>query len=49
MYLTFLTASPSLYEMAALTSSLDTNLITTKVKEILLQHIVGQKVGTCSV
>ena len=49
MYLTFLTASPSLYEMAALTSSLDTNLITTKVKEILLQHNVGQKVGTFQV
>ena len=32
--------------MAALTSSLDTNMITTKVKEILLQHNVGQKVGT---
>ena len=45
-YLNFLTASPSLYEMAALTSSLDTNMITTKVKEILLQHNVGQKVGT---
>ena len=39
-------ASPSLYEMAALTSELDTNLVTTKVKEILLQHNVGQKVGT---
>merc|ERR1719232_2266052 len=36
-------ASPSLYEMAALTSELDTNLITSKVKEILLQHNVGQK------
>ena len=31
--------------MAALTSSLDTNMITTKVKEILLQHNVGQKVS----
>ena len=30
--------------MAALTSELDTNLITSKVKEILLQHNVGQKV-----
>ena len=35
--------------MAALTSSLDTNMITTKVKEILLQHNVGQKVGTSHV
>merc|ERR1719270_2988774 len=36
-------ASPSLYEMAALTSELDTNLITSKVKEILMAHNVGQK------
>ena len=39
-----LLASPSLYEMAALTSELDTAVITSKVKEILLQHNVGQKV-----
>ena len=30
--------------MAALTSELDTGVITSKVKEILLQHNVGQKV-----
>ena len=30
--------------MAALTSELDTAVITSKVKEILLQHNVGQKV-----
>ena len=36
---------PSLYEMAALTNELDTQAITTKVKEILLAHNVGQKVG----
>ena len=41
-----LTASPSLYEMAALTSELDTSVITSKVKEILLQHNVGQKVSS---
>ena len=35
----------SLYEMAALTNELDTQTITTKVKEILLQHNVGQKVS----
>ena len=34
-----------LYEMAALTNELDTQAITTKVKEILLAHNVGQKVG----
>ena len=31
--------------MAALTSELDTSVITSKVKEILLQHNVGQKVS----
>ena len=41
-------ASPSLYEMAALTSELDTAVITSKVKEILLQHNVGQKVRNFS-
>ena len=35
----------SLYEMAALTNELDTAAITTKVKEILLAHNVGQKVS----
>lgn len=38
------TSGPSLYEMAALTNELDTQTITTKVKEILLAHNVGQKV-----
>merc|ERR1719295_1324012 len=37
------TTGPSLYEMAALTNELDTLAITTKVKEILLAHNVGQK------
>merc|ERR1719402_308100 len=37
------TTGPSLYEMAALTNELDTAVITTKVKEILLAHNVGQK------
>jgi len=37
------TSGPSLYEMAALTNELDTQAITTKVKEILLAHNVGQK------
>ena len=36
---------PSLYEMAALTNELDTLAITTKVKEILMAHNVGQKVS----
>ena len=36
--------SPSLYEMAALTNELDTQTVTTKVKEILLSNNVGQKV-----
>ena len=44
-----LLASPSLYEMAALTSELDTAVITSKVKEILLQHNVGQKVRKVNV
>ena len=38
------TPSPSLYEMAALTHELDTQSVTTKVKEILLANNVGQKV-----
>ena len=36
--------APSLYEMAALTHELDTQNVTTKVKEILLANNVGQKV-----
>ncbi len=36
--------SASLYEMAALTHELDTQAVTTKVKEILLANNVGQKV-----
>ena len=35
----------SLYEMAALTHEMDTQAVTTKVKEILLANNVGQKVG----
>ena len=37
--------TPNLYEMAALTSELDTQAITCKVKEILLANNVGQKVN----
>jgi hypothetical protein len=33
-----------LYEMAALTSELDTQAVTTKVKELLLANNLGQKV-----
>ena len=40
--------SPSLYEMAALTNELDTQTVTTKVKEILLSNNVGQKVSSPS-
>ena len=34
----------SLYEMAALTHEMDTQAVTTKVKEILLANNIGQKV-----
>lgn len=36
--------SPSVYEMAALTQDLDTQVITTKIKEALLANNIGQKV-----
>ena len=36
--------SQSLYEVAALTHEMDTQAVTTKVKEILLANNVGQKV-----
>lgn len=36
--------SPSVYEMAALTQDLDTQNITTKIKEALLANNIGQKV-----
>lgn len=36
---------PSVYEMAALTQDLDTQLITTKIKETLLANNIGQKVS----
>lgn len=35
---------PSVYEMAALTQDLDTQTITTKIKEALLANNIGQKV-----
>jgi homeobox protein cut-like len=35
---------PSVYEMAQLTADLDTQVITTKIKETLLAHNIGQKV-----
>ncbi|XP_063925183.1 homeobox protein cut isoform X8 [Zophobas morio] len=35
--------SPSVYEMAALTQDLDTQVITTKIKEALLANNIGQK------
>lgn len=37
--------SPTVYEMAALTQDLDTQIITTKIKEALLANNIGQKVG----
>ena len=37
--------SQSLYEMAALTHEMDTQAVTTKVKEILLANNIGQKVS----
>ncbi|XP_047477976.1 homeobox protein cut-like isoform X6 [Penaeus chinensis] len=36
-------AAPSVYEMAALTQDLDTQVITTKIKEALLANNIGQK------
>ncbi|XP_017781888.1 PREDICTED: homeobox protein cut isoform X2 [Nicrophorus vespilloides] len=36
--------SPSVYEMAALTQDLDTQIITTKIKEALLANNIGQKI-----
>uniref|UniRef100_T1IJV7 Homeobox protein cut-like n=1 Tax=Strigamia maritima TaxID=126957 RepID=T1IJV7_STRMM len=35
---------PSVYEMAALTQDLDTQLITTRIKETLLANNIGQKI-----
>lgn len=37
--------SPTVYEMAALTQDLDTQTITTKIKEALLANNIGQKVS----
>jgi hypothetical protein len=37
--------TPSVYEMAALTQDLDTQVITTKIKEALLANNIGQKVS----
>ena len=34
----------SVYEMAALTDTLDTQDVTTKIKESLMQHNIGQKI-----
>uniref|UniRef100_W8BEJ0 DNA-binding protein SATB n=1 Tax=Ceratitis capitata TaxID=7213 RepID=W8BEJ0_CERCA len=36
--------SPTVYEMAALTQDLDTQIITTKIKEALLANNIGQKI-----
>lgn len=38
--------SPTVYEMAALTQDLDTQVITTKIKEALMANNIGQKVIT---
>ncbi|XP_055946575.1 homeobox protein cut-like 1 isoform X1 [Argiope bruennichi] len=35
---------PSVYEMAALTTDLDTQIITSKIKETLMAHNIGQKI-----
>lgn len=40
--------APSVYEMAALTQDLDTQVITTKIKEALLANNIGQKVSVLS-
>lgn len=37
--------SPTVYEMAALTQDLDTQVITTKIKEALMANNIGQKVN----
>lgn len=39
---------PSVYEMAALTTDLDTQTITCKIKETLMAHNIGQKVSELS-
>lgn len=36
---------PSVYEMAAITQDFDTAAITTKIKETLMAHNIGQKVS----
>ncbi|XP_039297394.1 homeobox protein cut [Nilaparvata lugens] len=36
--------APTVYEMAALTQDLDTQFITTKIKEVLLANNIGQKI-----
>jgi hypothetical protein len=41
--------TPSVYEMAALTQDLDTQIITTKIKEALLANNIGQKVSMIAV
>lgn len=38
--------SPTVYEMAALTQDMDTQTITTKIKEALMANNIGQKVST---
>lgn len=40
---------PSVYEMAALTQDLDTQTITTKIKEALLANNIGQKVNSLQI
>ncbi|KAG8192690.1 hypothetical protein JTE90_009717 [Oedothorax gibbosus] len=37
-------SQPSVYEMAALTTDLDTQTITSKIKETLMAHNIGQKI-----
>ena len=37
---------PSVYEMAAVTQDLDTQTVTTRIKELLLTNNIGQKVST---
>lgn len=38
--------SPTVYEMAALTQDMDTQTITTKIKEALMANNIGQKVNS---
>ena len=47
-YKGYMPSQHNVYEMAALTQDLDTQMITTKIKETLLANNIGQKVRSSS-